>query len=140
MAIQSALWTAALFAAVHFRAYYNLNVSYVAFLPPLALTLRHGMRLSTIALAVNTMIATSLWMALEWEPFLSLGDLQLLIAIYSIAILVLAAVVDERKRANENLGSAAKALKDSEERFATAFYNAPVFLLISRPEDAGCCR
>ena len=135
LAIQSELWTAALFAAVHFRAYYNLNVSYVAFLPPLALTLRHGMRLSTIALAVNTMIATSLWMALEWEPFLSLGDLQLLIAIYSIAILVLAAVVDERKRANENLGSAAKALKDSEERFATAFYNAPVFLLISRPED-----
>jgi PAS domain S-box-containing protein len=135
LTIESVLWAVALWASVHFRAQYNLNVSYLAFLPPLALTLRHGMRLSTMALAVNTMIATTLWMALQWQPFLSLGDLRLLIAIYSIAILVLAAVVDERKRANDNLASAAKALKDSEERFAVAFYNAPVFLLISRPAD-----
>lgn len=60
LAIQALLWSAALVAAVHFREQYNLNVSYLAFLPPLALTLRHGMRLSTISLAVNTIIATTL--------------------------------------------------------------------------------
>ena len=133
LAIESALWTAALWASVDFRARFNLNVSYLAFLPPLALTLRHGMRLGSIALAVNTVIATTLWLALHWANTLSLGDLRLLIAIYSIAILILAAVVDERHRANQELARTVTALKDSEERFATAFYNAPVLLLISEP-------
>ena len=74
-------------------------------------------------------------MALQWSPFLSLGDLRLLIAIYSIAILVLAGAVDERKRVNQELAGVVTALKDSEQRFATAFYNAPVVLVISSPED-----
>jgi PAS domain-containing protein len=135
LAIESVLWSAALWASVHFRERYNLNISYLAFLPPLALTLRHGMRLSTIAIAVNTILATTLWLTLGWQNILSLGDLRLLIAIYSIAILVLAAVVDERRRAGEELESAAKTLKDTEEKFATVFYNAPVFLLICNADD-----
>jgi hypothetical protein len=75
LAIETVLWTAALWASVHFRARYNLNVTYLAFLPPLAITLRHGMRLSTIALAVNTLIATTLWSVLHWEQARSRGDL-----------------------------------------------------------------
>jgi hypothetical protein len=66
LAIEALWWTAALWASIQFRARYNLNVTYLAFLPPLALTLRHGMRLSTIALAVNSVLATSLWSALDW--------------------------------------------------------------------------
>jgi PAS domain S-box-containing protein len=52
-----------------------------------------------------------------------------------VAILVLAAVVDERKRAGEERETALIALRESEEKFARAFYNAPVFLFLSRPED-----
>ena len=55
------------------------------------------MRPAVLALAANAVIATTLWSQLHWAQALSAVDLRLLIASYSLTILVLAAVVDERQ-------------------------------------------
>jgi hypothetical protein len=97
LAVEVVLWTATLWVSVQFKLQYGLNVTYLTFIPPLALTLFRGMRLAVLALAANAVIATTLWYQFHWEQALSAGDLRLLIAIYSATILVLAAVVDERQ-------------------------------------------
>jgi signal transduction histidine kinase len=117
LAVEVVVWTATFWMSVQFKVQYGLNVSYLTFLPPLAFTLIRGMRLAVLALAANAMIATTLWHQLHWEQALSAGDLRLLIAIYSLTILVLAAVVDERQRDRgqvEKLRTAESALRESE--------------------------
>jgi PAS domain S-box-containing protein len=129
LAVEVGAWTATFWMSVQFKVEYGLNVSYLTFLPPLALTLYRGMRLAVLALAANAMIASTLWYELHWEQALSAGDLRLLIAIYSLTILVFAAVVDERQRDRgqvEKLRIAADALRESEECFRVAFYQAAV--------------
>ncbi len=117
LAVEVLVWTATFWMSVQFKVQYGLNVSYLTFLPPLAFTLFRGMRLAVLALAANAVIATTLWYQLHWEQALSAGDLRLLIAIYSLTILVLAAVVDERQRDRgqvEKLRTAESALRESE--------------------------
>jgi hypothetical protein len=82
---------ATLWITVQFKARYGLNVTYLTFFPQLAFTLLRGMRLATLALAANGIIATTLWTQLHWADTLPIGDLRLLIAVYSVTILVLAA-------------------------------------------------
>jgi signal transduction histidine kinase len=117
LAVEVVVWTATFWISVKFKVHYGLNVSYLTFLPPLAFTLFRSMRLAVLALAANAVIATTLWYQLHWEQALSAGDLRLLIAIYSLTILVLAAVVDERQRDRgqvEKLRTAEGALRESE--------------------------
>jgi hypothetical protein len=64
------VWTASLWMSVQFKLWYGLNVSYLTFVPPLAFTLFRGMRLATLALAANAVIATTLWYHLHWEQAL----------------------------------------------------------------------
>jgi PAS domain S-box-containing protein len=135
LTIEVAVWTAALWLSVHFQAAFHLNITYLTFLPPLAFTLRYGMRLTTVALAANTVVATTMWFVLRWSPVISQGDLRLLIAIYSVTILILATVVDERRSAGDQLQNMVGALKASEEKFAAAFYSAPLFLFITDLAD-----
>jgi PAS domain S-box-containing protein len=135
LAIELAAWTVAFYTNVHLRSRYNINAAYLTFVPPLVFTLRHGMRASVLALALNAVVATGLWQSLHWSAALSIGDLRVLIATYSTTILVLAAVVDERRRASEQRESLLSALGASEEKFAAAFYNAPLFLMITDLED-----
>jgi PAS domain S-box-containing protein len=119
LAVEVVVWTATFWMTVQFKLQYGLNVSYLTFLPPLAFTLFRGMRLAVLALAANAVIATTLWYQLHWEQALSAGDFRLLIAIYSLTILVLAAVVDERERDRgqvEKLSKAEAALRESDER------------------------
>ena len=119
--------------SMQFKLRYGLNVSYLTFLPPLAFTLFRGMRLATLALAANAVIATTLWRHVHWEQALSVGDLRLLIAIYSLTILVLATVVDERQRSRgqlEELRTAEAALRESEERFRRVFEEGPLGLAL----------
>ena len=102
---------------------FGLNITYLTFLPLLALTLFRGLRLATLALAANAIIATTLWLQLHWASSFPAVDLRLLIAIYSTTILVLAAVVDERQRSRVQLASliaAEAALRSSEERLRLA--------------------
>ncbi len=98
LGIEASVWTAAFWMIVEFKARYGLNVTYLTFLPPLAFTLLRGMRLATLALAVNAIVATTLWRQLHWADLFPAADLRLLLVIYSMTILVLAAVVDERER------------------------------------------
>jgi PAS domain-containing protein len=129
LGLEVAAWTATLWMTVHFRARYGLNVTYLTFLPPLALTLHRGMRLAAPALALNAVAATTLWSLLPWGDALSAGDLRLLVAIYSLIILVLAAVVDERQHDRgqvEKLRVAEAAMRESEERFRRVFEEGPL--------------
>jgi PAS domain S-box-containing protein len=133
LAVEAAVWTATFWMSVQFKVQYGLNVSYLTFLPPLAFTLFRGMRLAVLALAANAVIATTLWYQLHWEQALSAGDLRLLIAIYSLTILVLAAVVDERQHDRgqvEKLRTAEAALRESEERFRRVFEEGPLGLAL----------
>jgi PAS domain-containing protein len=130
-----AVWTATLWITVDFKARHNLNVTYLTFLSPLAFTLLRGLRLATLALAANAVISTTLWNQMHWADPLSAGDLRLLITIYSMTILVLAAVVDERQRGRERMEGLVLDLRESEENFASSFYSAPMFLLITNLED-----
>jgi PAS domain S-box-containing protein len=136
LAVEVVLWTALFWMSVQFKMQYGLNVNYLTFLPPLALTLFRGMRLAVLALAANAMIATTLWYLLHWNEAFSADDLRLLITIYSLTILVLAAVVDERQRDRvqvEKLRTAEGALRESEERFRRVFEEGPLgFALVDR--------
>ncbi len=98
LAAEVVAWTAIFWMSVQFEMQYGLDVDFLTFLPPLALTLFRGMRLAVLALAANAVVVTTLWYLLHWEQAFSAGDLRLLIAMYSLTILVLAAVVDERQR------------------------------------------
>jgi PAS domain S-box-containing protein len=133
VAVEVVVWTATFWMSVQFKLRYGLNVSYLTFLPPIAFTLFRGMRLAVLALAANAVIATTLWYQLHWEQALSADDLRLLIAIYSLTILVLAAVVDERQSDRgqvEKLRTAEAALRESEERFRRVFEEGPLGLAL----------
>ena len=133
LAVEVVVWTATFWASVQFKVKYGLNISYLTFLPPLAFTLLRGMRLAVLALAANAVIATTLWSQLHWAQALSAVDLRLLIASYSLTILVLAAVVDERQSDRgqvEKLRAAETALRESEERFRRVFEEGPLGLAL----------
>jgi PAS domain S-box-containing protein len=133
LAAETLLWIATFSITVTVKRQYGLNVTYLTFLPPLVFTLFRGMRFATLALAMNAVVATSLWYVLHWSEFISAADLRLLLVIYSITILVLAAVVEERRRGNadvERLAAAETALRASEENFKNLANSAPVMLWI----------
>ena len=137
LGVETLLWAATLWATVHFKARYSLNVTYLTFLPPLAFALFRGLRLVTLALATNAIIATTLWTLFHWASALSVQDLRLLIALISVTILVLATVVDERQRGRsqvENLLTTEKVLRDSEEYFRTMANSAPLMIWVSGPD------
>jgi len=134
LAIETAAWTAALLMTVEFERRYGLNITYLTFLPPLAFTVMRGMRVTTLAIAAKGILATTLWSLLHWANALPINDLRLLIAIYATTILVMASVVDERKRANskvEELRSEGAALRKSEDYFRTLANSAPVMVWLS---------
>jgi PAS domain S-box-containing protein len=123
LSVEAAVWIATFWMTVELKARYGFNVTYLTFLPPLAFTLFRGMRLATLALAANAVIATTLWHLLHWAVAFPAGDLRLLIAIYSMTILVLAAVVDERQRGRVQVArllAAEAALRRNEERLRLA--------------------
>jgi PAS domain S-box-containing protein len=123
LAVETLVWGATLWMAVEFKPLFGLNITYLTFLPLLALTLFRGLRLATLALAANAIIATTLWLQLHWANSFPAVDLRLLIAIYSTTILVLAAVADERQRSRVQVASlmaAEAALRSSEERLRLA--------------------
>jgi len=135
--IEISAWSATLWLTVHFKARYSLNVTYLTILPPLAFTLFRGMQLATLALAANAVVATTLWTMGHWASAISAGDLRLLIAIYSVTSLVLAAVVDERQRSRrrvEELLIAEAALRGSERYFRALANSAPVMMWMSRSD------
>jgi len=132
--VETGAWTGALWLTVHFKAHYGVNVTYLTVLPPLAFTLFRGMRLATLALASNAVVATTLWTFGHWASALSATDLRLLIAIYSVTILILAAVVDERKRSRRRVDELLidkAALRGSEKHFRTLANSAPVMMWMS---------
>jgi PAS domain S-box-containing protein len=138
VAVETAAWAAALWLTVDFKARYGLNITYLTFLPPLAFTLLRGMRTATLAIAAKGILATTLWSQLHWAGALPITDLRLLIAIYSATILVLASVVDERKRASrqiEELRLEEAALRKSEEHFRTLANSAPVMIWLSGTDN-----
>jgi PAS domain S-box-containing protein len=133
LGVEMAAWTATIWISVQFQQGYGLNISYLTFLPPLVFTLFRGMRLATLALAANAVIATTLWYQLQWQQAFTAVDLRLLVTIYSMTILVLAAVVDERQRGRvqvEALRTTQAALRESEERFRRVFEEGPLGLAL----------
>jgi PAS domain S-box-containing protein len=123
LAVESLVWASTFWMTVEFKARYGLNITYLTFLPLLASTLFRGLRWATMALAANTLIATTLWQQLHWASSFPALDLRLLIAIYSMTILVLASVADERQRSRVQVASllaAEAALRSSEERMRLA--------------------
>jgi PAS domain S-box-containing protein len=123
VSVEMAVWTATLWVSVHFKRHYGLNIAYLTFLAPLSFALFRGMEIATLTLMTNAVIATTLWMQLQWVDALSVVDLRLLIVTYSTTILVLAAVVGERQHGRgqvTKLVIAEAALRESEERFRLA--------------------
>jgi PAS domain S-box-containing protein len=131
------MWSLALWITVRFDALYHLNVTYLTFLPPLAFTLFRGMRLATLALAANAVAASTLWLQLKWADTLPAGDLRLLVSVYSATILVLAIVVDERKRNRDQVQRLLleeAVLRDREAHFRTLANSAPVMIWLTDPD------
>jgi PAS domain S-box-containing protein len=132
--VEVVAWSATLSITVHLKAYYSLNVTYLTLLPPVVFTLFRDMRMATLALAANAVVATTLWTAGHWSSALSAGDLRLLIAIYSMTSLILAAVVDERQRTRgrvEELLFVESVLREREKHFRTLANSAPVMMWMS---------
>jgi two-component system cell cycle sensor histidine kinase/response regulator CckA len=157
LGVESLVWSATFWMTVEFKHRFGINITYLTFLPLLALTLFRGLRFSTLALAANAIIATTLWLQLHWASSFPAVDLRLLIAIYSTTILVLAAVVNERQRSRVQVASllaAEAALRSSEERLrlatkatndaiwdldlkaGTISWNDTYFVLYGRPDTA----
>jgi PAS domain S-box-containing protein len=137
LGIETAVWSLTLWASVRLKARYGFNVTYLTFLPLLAFALLRGMRPATLALAANAVIATTLWSELHWSALLPLGDLRLLIGIYSMTTLVLAAVVDERQRRRgqiEELLAAERVLRESEKYFRMVANSAPLMIWATGPD------
>jgi len=137
LAWEVAAWTGTLWLTVEFKARYGINVAYLTFMPPLVLALVRGMRLTALAIAANALIATTLWSWMHWARIISMEDLRLLIAIYSVIILVLAAVVDERQRHRthvEKLLTAEIVLRESERLFRTLANSAPAMIWMTGPD------
>ena len=141
LGVETAMCTVTLWISVHLKANYGINVTYLTFLPPLAFTFFRGMRFAVLALAANTIAATTLWQQLHWAGALSATDLRLLIAICSLTILVLGAVVDERQRSRvevDALRAAETALRVSEERFRFAQKAASIGTFDWNTETGSC--
>jgi PAS domain S-box-containing protein len=122
---------AILWMAVTFKEHYSLNVTYLAFLPPLGFILVRGMGFAALVLATNAVMTTTMWQLLHWADVVSAGDLRLLLAVYSLTILVFAAVVDERERSRseiKNLVTAEAVLRENEKHFRTVANSAPVMI------------
>ncbi len=137
LGVEVMLWTASLWLTVDFKARYGLNITYLTFLPPLVFTLFRGMHLATLALAGNAIMGTTLWTQLHWANALPAGDFRLLIANYSVTVLVLGAVVDERQRSREQverLLTEETVLRESERYFRTLANSAPVMICIFGPD------
>jgi PAS domain S-box-containing protein len=137
LGFEIASWAVTLWITVHFKAHYGLNVTYLAFFPPLAFTLFRGMRLGTLALAANSVLATTLWSGMHWAAALPVDDLRLLIGVYSTTILVLAAVVEERWRQRtqiERLLRDEAVLRESERYFRSLADSAPVMIWVTGPD------
>jgi PAS domain S-box-containing protein len=120
-----------LWMTVAFKEHFSLNVTYLAFLPPLAFILVRGMGFAALALATNAVMATTMWQQLHWAAVVSAGDLRLLLASYSLTILIFAAVVDERERSRseiEKLVTAEAVLRENEKHFRTVANSAPVMI------------
>ena len=128
---EMAICAAILWMTVAFKQRFGLNVTYLAFLPSLAFILVRGMGFAALVLATNAVKVTTLWQQLHWAAVVSAGDLRLLLASYSLTILILAAVVDERERSRteiENLVTAEAVLRENEKHFRTVANSAPVMI------------
>jgi PAS domain S-box-containing protein len=139
LGLEIAAWSATLWLSVQVKSNYDLNITYLTFIPVLALTLQMGMRLAVLALAANAVAATTLWTQLHWGAALSMGDLRLLIAIYSMTILVLAAVVDERQHGRMEINErkqAEAALRESEQQLVSIYNTVKdvIFCLVAEPD------
>jgi PAS domain S-box-containing protein len=131
LGLEVVVWIGTLLMAIHFKARYGLNVTYLSFLPPLIFILFQGMRLATLAIAANAVAATTLWSLLHWHDVLSAADLRLLIGLYSIIFLVLSVVVDDRWRGRkrvEQLVTTEAVLRENEKYFRTLANAAPVMI------------
>jgi len=128
---ETGICAAILWMTVAFKEHFSLNVTYLAFLPPLAFILVRGMGFAALVLATNAVMATTMWQQLHWAAVVSAGDLRLLLASYSLTILVFAAVVDERERSRtkiEKLVTAEAVLRENEKHFRTVANSAPVMI------------
>ncbi len=131
------LWSLTLWITVQFKARYGLNVTYLTFLPPLSFALFRGMRLATLALAANAIVGSTLWILLHWASALSALDLRLLITVYSATILVLAAIVDDRKKGREQVQQLLmreSVLRESEKYFRILANSAPIMIWVTGPD------
>jgi PAS domain S-box-containing protein len=129
--VETAICGAILWVTVAFKEHFGLNVTYLAFLPPLAFILVRGMGFAALVLATNAVMATTVWQQLHWAAVVSAGDLRLLLASYSLTILLFAAVVDEREHSRaeiENLVTAEGVLRENEKHFRTVANSAPVMI------------
>src|SRR5215471_14749992 len=72
---ETGICAAILWMTVAFKEHFSLNVTYLAFLPPLAFILVRGMGFAALVLATNAVMATTMWQQLHWAAVLSAGDL-----------------------------------------------------------------
>ena len=79
LGVESLVWGVTFWMTVEFRPRFGLNIAYLTFLPLLALKLFRGLRLATLALAANAIIATTLWLQLHWATSFPAVDLRLLL-------------------------------------------------------------
>jgi PAS domain S-box-containing protein len=123
LSAETAVWTAILWLSVSFKERYDLNVIYLIFLAPLSFALFRGIGFATLMLLTNALSTTTLWQQLHWAGVVSVVDLRLLISSYSVAIVVLAIVVEERRHSRGQVAellAAQAASRASEERFRLA--------------------
>ncbi len=93
------------------RQQYGISAFYLAFLPVLMPVARYGLAMTSVALACSSMVATWLWAWLGWDSVLPATDLRILLLVFAVTALVLAAFVDARKRARDDLASLAVELR-----------------------------
>src|SRR5690606_15131720 len=111
LALQVSVSALLLWVTVLFLSTYGLNLTFLAWLPVLIISVRHGMPIAALALIANSVAATTLWQLLGWADIFPSTELRLLAVAVGGTVLCLTALVEQQKRTRTELARSVRQIR-----------------------------